>query len=203
VYRSAALLVGVMAGLSTLHGWATPVEGVQQEETVPRFERESLAGGEPAEVNERELAKGVDSGTPLSADTQGPGRELNLADFRWKNRIVLLFAPTPDDDVCASFRRAWEGLRTEVNARDLLLVEAYESGESRIGTTPLAGASVAQLRDRFKVASGAVVFVLIGKDGMEKLRKTTISMDELFGTIDAMPMRQREMREAERSGEIP
>lgn len=203
MYRSAVLLVGMMAGLSTLHGWATPVEGVQQEETVPRFERESLAGGEPAEVNERELAKGVDSGTPLSADTQGPGRELNLADFRWKNRIVLLFAPTPDDDVCVSFRRAWEGLRTEVNARDLLLVEAYESGESRIGTTPLAGASVAQLRDRFKVASGAVVFVLIGKDGMEKLRKTTISMDELFGTIDAMPMRQREMREAERSGEIP
>jgi len=193
----------MMAGLSIVHGCAPPAKAVKQEETVPRFERESSAGDKLAEVNERELAKGVDSGTPLPVDTQDPGRELNLADLRWKNRIVLLFAPTPDDDVCVSFRRAWEGLRTEVNDRDLLLVEAYEAGESRIGTSPLAGASVAQLRDRFKVASGATVFVLIGKDGMEKLRKTTISMDELFGTIDAMPMRQREMKEGERSGELP
>ena len=38
--------------------------------------------------------------------------------------------------------------------------------------------------------------VLIGKDGGEKLRRTTpLSPEELFAIVDAMPMRRAEMRE--------
>ena len=38
--------------------------------------------------------------------------------------------------------------------------------------------------------------VLIGKDGGEKLRRTTpLSPAELFAIVDAMPMRRAEMRE--------
>ena len=38
--------------------------------------------------------------------------------------------------------------------------------------------------------------VLIGKDGGEKLRRTTpLSPDELFAIVDAMPMRRAGMRE--------
>ncbi|MEM7620524.1 MAG: DUF4174 domain-containing protein [Pseudomonadota bacterium] len=38
--------------------------------------------------------------------------------------------------------------------------------------------------------------MLLGKDGGEKLRKARrVTADELFALIDAMPMRQQEMRE--------
>ena len=39
--------------------------------------------------------------------------------------------------------------------------------------------------------------ILVGKDGTEKLRAHhVVSAQALFALIDAMPMRQREMREA-------
>jgi len=38
--------------------------------------------------------------------------------------------------------------------------------------------------------------ILIGKDGELKLRKELpVELSEIFSVIDAMPMRQREMRE--------
>lgn len=39
-------------------------------------------------------------------------------------------------------------------------------------------------------------FILVGKDGTEKMRsQTVVSTEKLFSTIDAMPMRKREMKE--------
>ncbi|GGB82146.1 DUF4174 domain-containing protein [Dyadobacter sediminis] len=43
--------------------------------------------------------------------------------------------------------------------------------------------------------SEAFTFILIGRDGGEKLRSAEIvKTDKLFGLIDAMPMRRREMK---------
>jgi len=42
---------------------------------------------------------------------------------------------------------------------------------------------------------GAFTVVLIGKDGGEKLRREEgANLGEIFGLIDTMPMRRREMR---------
>ncbi len=50
------------------------------------------------------------------------------------------------------------------------------------------------VQTRFDVKTFSVV--LIGKDGGEKLRRTTpLSPEELFAIVDAMPMRRDEMRE--------
>ncbi|MCS4120976.1 hypothetical protein GGP45_001318 [Salinibacter ruber] len=44
--------------------------------------------------------------------------------------------------------------------------------------------------------------VLVGKDGTEKRREAEpVSARSVFDTIDAMPMRQREMREQDGGGE--
>ena len=48
---------------------------------------------------------------------------------------------------------------------------------------------------KYKVKKEAFVLILIGKDGGEKMRKEQpIQAATLFSTIDAMPMRQAEMR---------
>ncbi len=48
---------------------------------------------------------------------------------------------------------------------------------------------------RFDAKSFSII--LVGKDGGEKLRRTTpLPPDELFALVDAMPMRRAEMRES-------
>lgn len=45
-------------------------------------------------------------------------------------------------------------------------------------------------------SSEAFTFILVGRDGGEKLRSTeVVKVSKLFGLIDAMPMRRREMNE--------
>jgi succinate dehydrogenase flavin-adding protein (antitoxin of CptAB toxin-antitoxin module) len=44
-------------------------------------------------------------------------------------------------------------------------------------------------------SSSAFTFILVGKDGNEKMRAdTVVSTYKLFAKIDAMPMRKREMK---------
>jgi hypothetical protein len=55
------------------------------------------------------------------------------------------------------------------------------------------------LRGRFGVTGNSFAAILVGKDGTEKLRHDApVTAAKLFATIDAMPMRRREMREEER-----
>jgi hypothetical protein len=60
-------------------------------------------------------------------------------------------------------------------------------------TPPLTEQTAA--RRRFHIRPNDFTVILIGKDGGEKLRsRQPISLDTLRSTIDAMPMRQEEMR---------
>jgi hypothetical protein len=66
---------------------------------------------------------------------------------------------------------------------------------------PLAEAAVRRLRERFDVAPDVFRVVLVGKDGTEKRRDAEpVTARSIFDTIDAMPMRQREMRESSEGG---
>ncbi len=150
---------------------------------------------EVVQVIERELARQADPGGAPAPTAQGKPRQLNLAEYQWKNRLVLLFAPSPDAAVCRSFRRAWNVRPGETADRDLLLIELFDDGESRVAKAPISAASAAKLRSRFRVEPGATIVILVGKDGSEKLRKADVGLDELFEVIDAMPMRQREMKQ--------
>ncbi|SLN60763.1 hypothetical protein ROJ8625_03083 [Roseivivax jejudonensis] len=110
----------------------------------------------------------------LSPDTD------DLSAYRWENRPVLLFAPSPDDP---EFRRqvaTLEAAQPDVEDRDIVVLS---------DTDPQAGGA---LRARF--APDGFLFVLVGKDGGVKRTETApVAAADLFGTIDAMPMRRREM----------
>ena len=69
--------------------------------------------------------------------------------------------------------------------RDLLLESFFEDGSERSTAA----------RSRFGVEDGTFAAVLVGKDGGEKHRSAgPIAHRKLFDLIDAMPMRQREIR---------
>lgn len=125
----------------------------------------------------------------------GAGMNFDLEAFQWKNRIILVFAPTSNSDAYKGQMQEFEGQEDGILDRDLIILELFEDGESRQGSKSLSERVAPQLRRQFEVGEGDFVLILIGKDGTVKLRSNRpVAASKLFGLIDAMPMRQEEMR---------
>ena len=121
---------------------------------------------------------------------------VDLRAYQWKNRLLILFAPSEDDPVYQSFKEQLERRNQEVQERDLLIFHVPETGEDRVGHLPLNRGQVLFLRKKFSILTGQHIAILIGKDGEVKLRgELPLGLSEIFSVIDAMPMRQLEMRE--------
>lgn len=108
--------------------------------------------------------------------------EIDLAEFQWVARPIVVFANTARDP---SFGEQLEELQDGLDQlieRDVVLV---------VDTDPDARSDIRQrLRPR------GFMMVLIGKDGEVELRKPfPWTVRELNRSIDKMPLRQREMRE--------
>jgi hypothetical protein len=127
--------------------------------------------------------------------TGGAGMDFDLDAFQWKNRIILVFAPSSDSDVHKRQMQEFEGQEDGILDRDLIILELFEDGESRAGDMPLSVSVATRMRHQFDVEAGEFVLILIGKDGTVKLRSNNpVATSKLFDLIDAMPMRQEEMR---------
>jgi hypothetical protein len=121
---------------------------------------------------------------------------IELKNFQWKNRLLLIFAPSADDFAYQSLATGLNTQKAEVGDRDFLIGEIFESGASQYANTPLHPQSTEALRKRFAARNGLFTVILIGKDGEVKLRReASVQLAEIFSLIDSMPMRRQEMRE--------
>ena len=117
--------------------------------------------------------------------------------LRDKNRPVVVFGSKADDAKVTKQRHSWAGALPEagVKDRDIIVVEVLAQGESKVGGEALKPEEARELRQLFSVGEEAFAVVLIGRDGGEKVRWTEpVSAQEIFGKIDAMPMRQQEVQ---------
>jgi hypothetical protein len=120
---------------------------------------------------------------------------IDLNSFKWKNRLLFFFASSEEDRFYLALKEEITRQGMEIRDRDLLVFEVFEKGESRLGKEHLSSGQVLALRKHLSVRSGQFMIILIGKDGGEKLRQDRlVELKEIFGIIDAMPMRQQEMR---------
>jgi hypothetical protein len=108
----------------------------------------------------------------------------NLDDLRWKERVLLIYAP--------------EGSEKQLTRQEELLrsydAELFERQVTRIILRN--DTEHPKLAERFKLSGRGFTLLLIGKDGGEKLRShEVVSPERLCRLIDSMPMRQEEMRE--------
>ena len=121
---------------------------------------------------------------------------MDLNQFQWKNRLLLIFAP---DDGHSLLRNLESGIAAhpdEVSDRDLIVFKIIENGQSFMAKTPLNPHTAANLRNKFAAPLEQFTCVLVGKDGGVKLRQNDqIRLQDIFELIDAMPMRQEEMRQ--------
>ena len=118
-----------------------------------------------------------------------------LSDDQWQHRILLVFTPSTDSSQYRQQMQAWQADVAGTDDRNLKLVQILGTGESQVDGRLLSSASAERLRQQFGITPEEFAVILVGKDGTEKQRsQTPVDLAMLFRTIDAMPMRQREMR---------
>ena len=108
--------------------------------------------------------------------------EVELADFLWRARPVVVFADTPADP---AFQRQVELLAARADdlvERDIVVI---------LDADPEARSEI-----REKLRPRGFMLAIIGKDGGVKLRKPfPWDVREISRTVDKMPMRRQEIRE--------
>lgn len=128
----------------------------------------------------------------LGQDVPVPNQPLlteasSLAPFLWVARPVVVFADTPNDPRFIQQIELLQARKEQLFQRDVVVIA---------DTDPATPSEIRrQLRPR------GFSIVLIGKDGRVNLRKPEPwDVRELTRAIDKMPLRQQEIRDANRAG---
>lgn len=118
----------------------------------------------------------------------------DISQHEWKNRLLLILA---NENSKSLYRKQMDLLKE--NAEGLeerkMVIYTIMPDKYKKGLFSHSWKESADLNDRFREKNRDFEVILIGLDGGVKLRQTDVlSIEKLFSTIDAMPMRQREMR---------
>ena len=120
----------------------------------------------------------------------------NLNNYKWKNRLLLVFAPSEQNSAYQKQKQLFKGHQSQLDERDLRVVEVLANGKSHVDNQAINTAEVSQLRHRFNIGKDEFCIILVGKDGYEKRRVyAPIELTRIFNQVDQMPMRQQEMRQ--------
>ncbi|WP_050929360.1 DUF4174 domain-containing protein [Aestuariivita boseongensis] len=132
-------------------------------------------------------AMATDASSPQEFDMIRSAEDVDLSEFLWIKRPVIVFADTPADPRYAEQIEYLTERLDDLRVRDVVVLT---------DTDPSQNSALRQ-----KLRPRGFMLVLIGKDGTVYLRKPfPWSVRELSRSIDKMPMRQREIRERRGDG---
>ncbi len=116
----------------------------------------------------------------------------DLDALRWKNRILILFAPSTNDPSFAEQSRTLLANEAALAERELVVLGGGGGRVETLYGDPRAAHDAGALRRHFGLAAGAPFeAILIGKDGGVKWRQDApFDLRDLNAVIDAMPMRR-------------
>ncbi len=111
-----------------------------------------------------------------------------ISDFQWQYRLLVVSGA---DD---KFAELLETEEAGLEERDLKVFILSGSGEKEFAAKPELAA---EFRARLKPPAEKPMVYLIGKDGRTTLEwpLSEFTFAKLYASIDAMPMRKREMRD--------
>jgi NADH dehydrogenase [ubiquinone] 1 alpha subcomplex assembly factor 1 len=119
----------------------------------------------------------------------------SLESVRWKNRVLILAAPTADDTRLGAQLLEVARTRAAFEERDLLLVVLAGSSGSRAGNRALTTDEAAAIRRAVDIDPGSFAVRLVGKDGgVKHAAGAPVPIGDVYARIDRMPMRRAEMR---------
>ncbi len=173
------------------------------------FYRRDISLAQNLETSKSAIAPGVGSAiaatpqTALASHSIAKSTDKNMAfdlnSYQWQNRLLLVFAPSENSPAYQRQMQLFQAQQANFPERDLLLVEILTEGASRVLGKALDEADVAKVRSRFHVSPQDFRVILVGKDGTAKRSDSNpVEPKVIFDEIDAMPMRQQEMRHRNR-----
>ncbi len=111
-----------------------------------------------------------------------------ISDFQWKSRLLVISGA--NDKIVELLGKEEAGLEE----RDLKVFVLKGAGQTDYPAKPELAA---EFKDRLSPPAGKAMVYLIGKDGSTTLEwpLEDFTFKKLYGRIDAMPMRKREMRD--------
>ncbi|MFG6590693.1 DUF4174 domain-containing protein [Sulfitobacter sp. 1A12157] len=127
------------------------------------------------------IAQGAD--TPMEDPLFLPADMADLSGFQWKKRPVLVFANSENDPAYVAQMEYLRDREEELRLRDVVVLT---------DTDPAARSAL-----RLRMRPRGFMLVLVDKEGQIELRKPfPWDVREITRSIDKMPLRQREIREA-------
>jgi DNA-binding transcriptional regulator YiaG len=123
-----------------------------------------------------------------------PEGNFDLSNSQGQPRIVLIFTLSERSPVYQQQMEGWD--MEGIHERQLKLVEMCRTELGQVDGQRSSPQSIEQLRQQFGIAAEDFAIILVGKDGMEKQRSPTpVNSATTFQALDAIPMRQQEMRD--------
>ena len=134
---------------------------------------------------------------PDRMDQDQTAMTISLDDYQWKKRVLVLFASSGQNEHYKMQKEVLSADKEGLSERDMVLISVFDQGKAYVNGQQVSDTSAETIKQRLGESGSRFTVILIGKDGTTKLRKNHIlPIDELFRTIDRMPMRQREMRDS-------
>jgi len=119
----------------------------------------------------------------------------NLAHYRWKKRLLLLFSPSIDDEAYLKQMEDIKGMIAKIKDRDLIIFQLFKNGDGYYDNEIIPFEECRRIYQDLQVNEEKFSILLIGKDGSVKMNEQHyVKTENIFYIIDQMPMRQREMR---------
>ena len=117
-----------------------------------------------------------------------------LAEYRWQNRPLLVFAPDSSDARLQQTLKTLSGHDCELTDRHMKILVLLGKGQSTRDDETLSIQDAQQLRARYGLTADDFAVLLVGKDGGEKYRtQAPPDLSLIYALIDGMPMRIDEM----------
>lgn len=123
------------------------------------------------------------------------GNAQDLSSHQWNDRLVIVQVKNQSSKLLKNQISELEKHAEGLEDRRIVVYQLIP-GEYKIGLDDDAKWETSEkLFERIKASGSEFEIILIGLDGGIKLRKNELlTCEELFGTIDQMPMRRSEMK---------
>ncbi|WP_034260735.1 DUF4174 domain-containing protein [Altibacter lentus] len=116
----------------------------------------------------------------------------HLDKHQWSDRLILVFSPTSNDPMALEQLQELQNKKDGLTERKIFIYHIFDNGyRSNFSTESRTPPAQLEVEDRFKV-------MLVGLDGSEKFSADAPQKADVFlDLIDAMPMRQAELKNNE------
>ena len=118
----------------------------------------------------------------------------DLASHEWKDRLLLVLTTENSIDL---YKEQMNVLNAKIEGLEerKLVIYSVMPGKYKKGIHAEQWMQSTRLNDQYRQDEKEFEVILLGLDGGVKLRQSEVlSIEKLFETIDAMPMRRNEMR---------